>query len=64
MRYVTRMPAEFALLYVMDIRRGGYDIRKDEHVGKWIGEHSKLFETGWAHEGAHFDGNHKRQGRL
>ena len=47
MRYVTRMPAEFALLYVMDVRRGGYDIRTDEaKCGKWIGEHSKLFETG------------------
>jgi AAA domain (dynein-related subfamily) len=48
MRYVTRMPAEFALLYIMDIRRGHYDIRKDEAIGKWISEHSKLFETGMA----------------
>lgn len=46
MRYVTRMPAEFALLYVMDVRRGGYDIRKDEAIAKWIGEHVQLFETG------------------
>lgn len=45
MRYVSRMPAEFALLYVMDVRRGGYNIRKDEHIGKWISEHQKLFET-------------------
>jgi hypothetical protein len=46
MRYVARMPAEFALLYVTDIRRGGdYDIRKDKEVAKGIGEHSKLFET-------------------
>lgn len=48
MRFVSRMPAEFALLYIMDIRRGNYDIRKDEQVGKWISEHSKLFETGIA----------------
>lgn len=47
MRYVSRMPAEFALLYVMDVRRGGqYDIHKDEHIGKWIDEHTKLFEMG------------------
>ena len=34
-KYVkSRMPSEFALLYVMDIRRGGhYDIRKDKEVG-------------------------------
>ena len=49
MRYVSRMPAEFALLYVMDVRRGGhYDIRKDKEIGKWIGEHSKLFDLGMA----------------
>jgi ATPase family associated with various cellular activities (AAA) len=49
MKYVSRMPAEFALLYVMDVRRGGhYDIRKDKEIGKWIGEHSKLFEMGMA----------------
>jgi hypothetical protein len=49
MAFVKRMPAEFALLYIMDIRRGGhYDIRKDEAVGRWISEHSKLFETGMA----------------
>jgi hypothetical protein len=44
MRYVARMPAEFALLYVMDVRRGQYDIRTDKEIGKWIAEHSKLFE--------------------
>src|ERR1700735_3253440 len=45
MKYVARMPAEFALLYVMDVRRGGdYDIRRDKEIGKWIGEHSKFFE--------------------
>lgn len=45
MRYVARMPAEFALLYVMDVRRGHYDIRADKEIGKWITEHQKLFET-------------------
>jgi len=45
MKYIARMPAEFALLYVMDVRRGGnYDIRNDKDIAKWIGEHSKLFE--------------------
>jgi len=48
MKFIARMPAEFALLYVMDVRRGGYDIRTDKEIGKWIGEHSKLFETGVA----------------
>jgi hypothetical protein len=46
MKYISRLPAEFALLYVLDVRRGGYDIRKDEQVGKWIHDHQKLFETG------------------
>jgi hypothetical protein len=46
MKYVSRMPVEFALLYVMDVRRDGhYDIRKDKEIGRWITEHSKLFET-------------------
>jgi dynein-related subfamily AAA family protein len=46
MKYVARMPAEFALLYVSDVRRGGqYDIRADKEIGKWIGEHSQLFAT-------------------
>lgn len=45
MKYVSRMPAEFALLYVMDVRRGGnYNIREDKDIGKWIQEHHKLFE--------------------
>jgi MoxR-like ATPase len=48
MKYVSRMSAEFALLYVMDVRRGGYDIRADKEIGKWIQEHQKLFETGAA----------------
>jgi hypothetical protein len=48
MKYIGRMPTEFALLYVMDVRRGGYDIRGDKEIGKWIGEHQKLFATGVA----------------
>jgi MoxR-like ATPase len=49
MKYVSRLPAEFALLYVTDVRRGGhYDIRKDAEIGKWITEHQKLFEMGMA----------------
>ena len=42
MKYVARMPAEFALLYVNDIR-DRYDIRADKDVAKWIGEHKTLF---------------------
>jgi len=45
MKYVSRMPAEFALLYVQDIRNH-YDIRADKDVGKWISEHRTLFDTG------------------
>jgi hypothetical protein len=43
MKYVARMPAEFALLYVMDVRRGDYDIRSDKEIAKWISDHSQLF---------------------
>ena len=46
MKYVNRMPKEFALLYITDIWRGDqYNIRKDADVGEWIGENRKLFET-------------------
>jgi len=48
MTYIARMPAEFALLYVLDVRRCGYDIRSDKQIGKWIQEHSTLFQTGVA----------------
>ena len=48
MKYVSRMSSEFALLYVMDVRRCGYDIRADKEISKWIQEHQKLFETGAA----------------
>ena len=43
MEYVSRMPAEFALLYVTDVR-DKYDISQDPHVRKWVSEHVKLFE--------------------
>jgi MoxR-like ATPase len=42
MKYVSRMPAEFALLYINDIR-SHYDIRKDKAVAEWIGKHKTLF---------------------
>ena len=46
MKYITRFPKEFALLYILDVRRGGYDIRADKEIGKWIAENDKLFATG------------------
>jgi MoxR-like ATPase len=42
MKYVSRMPAEFALLYVMDVR-SRYDIRADKDVAEWIAQHQQLF---------------------
>jgi len=45
MTYIKRMPKEFASLYVMDVRRGGYDIRKDKGIGEWIAENPKMFAT-------------------
>lgn len=42
MKFMSRMPAEFALLYVNDIR-SHYDIRKDKDVAEWIGLHQTLF---------------------
>ena len=46
MKYVNRMPKEFALLYITDVRRGGhYEIRKDKDIGDWITANRKLFET-------------------
>ena len=42
MKFMSRMPAEFALLYVNDIR-SHYDIRKDKDVGEWISQHQTLF---------------------
>jgi AAA domain (dynein-related subfamily) len=46
MKYVSRMPADFASVYVFDVRRGGhYDIKADKEIGKWISEHASLFQT-------------------
>jgi len=42
MPYIKRLPAEFALLYVRDIR-DHYDIAKDKDVREWIGKHKSLF---------------------
>ncbi len=42
MSYVKRLPAEFALLYIRDIR-DYFDIREDADVREWIGKHKKLF---------------------
>jgi hypothetical protein len=47
MKYVARMPAEFALLYVQDVR-DRYDIRADKDIARWIGEHRTLFDMGMA----------------
>jgi hypothetical protein len=43
MSYVSRMPAEFALLWIRDVR-DRYDIRQDPDVREWIGQHKSLFE--------------------
>lgn len=46
MTYIKRMPKEFGLLYILDIRRGGYNVRGDEQIGKWVEANRQLFETG------------------
>jgi len=43
MPYVTRMPAEFSLLYIRDIR-DHYEIASDKDIRTWISEHKTLFE--------------------
>jgi MoxR-like ATPase len=43
MPYVKRMPAEFALLYVRDIR-DYFDITTDQDVREWISKHKSLFK--------------------
>ena len=42
MAYVKRLPAEFALLYVRDIKEA-YDIGSDKEIRNWIAEHPRLF---------------------
>ena len=44
MAYIARMPAEFGLLYIRDIR-DHYDIRSDADVRTWIGKHKTLFAS-------------------
>ena len=40
-----RLPKEFASLYIMDVRRLAHEVfRKDEAIGKWIGENRKFFQ--------------------
>jgi hypothetical protein len=45
MAYIQRLPAEFALLYIMDIR-DHFDIRSDAAIYAWIGNHKQLFARG------------------
>ncbi len=44
MSYVHRLPAEFALLYIRDIR-DHYDLRTDPDVREWIAAHPKMFAS-------------------
>ena len=43
MLYVSRMPAEMGLLYVRDIR-DYYDLKTDQHIRRWIGQHKSMFK--------------------
>jgi MoxR-like ATPase len=43
MQYIARMPAEFALLWIRDVR-DHYDITTDKDIRAWIGKHKSLFE--------------------
>jgi DNA polymerase III delta prime subunit len=43
MEYVARLPAEFGVLYIRDVR-DRYDIRTDGAIREWIGSHKKLFK--------------------
>lgn len=42
MQYITRLPAEFGVLYIRDVR-DRYNIREDESIRAWIGQHKNLF---------------------
>jgi hypothetical protein len=42
MAYMKRLPAEFALLYVRDIR-DHYDITTDKDIREWVSKHKSLF---------------------
>lgn len=43
MPYIKRLPAEFGLLYIRDVR-DHYDITKDPDIREWIGDHKSLFQ--------------------
>ena len=43
MAYCKRLPAEYAFLYINDIK-DRYDIRQDDDVRDWIAEHPKMFK--------------------
>lgn len=43
MPYVKRLPAEYAVMYLRDIR-DRYDIRKDLDIREWVAKHSDLFD--------------------
>ena len=45
MAYVSRVPAEFALLYIRDIR-DKYNITVDKDIRSWVAEHKSMFNTG------------------
>lgn len=47
MKYIERLPAEYAVLYIREIR-DAYDIRGDAGVRAWVGKHVKLFDAGEA----------------
>ena len=44
MAYMKRLPAEFALLYVRDIR-DHYDITSDKDIREWVSKHKILFRN-------------------
>lgn len=44
MVFVKRMPAEFGLRYIVDVR-DHFDIREDEEIVKWVSSHKALFAT-------------------
>ena len=43
MAYMKRLPAEFGLLYIRDVR-DKYNIAADKDVRKWISAHKSLFD--------------------
>jgi hypothetical protein len=44
MRYISRLPAEYGVLYLTTVR-DRYDLRKDPEIYNWIGKHKKLFQV-------------------